>query len=206
MSQQPNPQQSNPQPRTMPNGDVLYYNLVNSQMIFHNVDGPAIIRGDGTREWWMNGERHREGGPAVEYSNGDYEWWVRGKLHREGGPALLHKNSLEEWRINGEYYRADGPAHIIKGAESIHPNGIRFDNLSKERQRNIGKMIIEEWYPEKGKGLHRDAGPALKKVIGNELEYEWWQNGKCVTLLAHNIVPSKKKDIVDWHFICTSIC
>ena len=34
---------------------------------------------DGSKEWWVNGDRHRFDGPAVEWSNGMKEWWVNGK-------------------------------------------------------------------------------------------------------------------------------
>ena len=30
------------------------------------LDGPAVERANGTREWWVNGERHRFDGPAIE--------------------------------------------------------------------------------------------------------------------------------------------
>jgi len=29
---------------------------------------------DGSKEWFLNGQRHREDGPAVEYANGHKEW------------------------------------------------------------------------------------------------------------------------------------
>lgn len=39
-------------------------------------DGPAVVRKDGTREWWHNGLQHRDDGPAVEYPDGRCEWWL----------------------------------------------------------------------------------------------------------------------------------
>lgn len=86
----------------------------------HREDGPAIIRNDGTKEWWFNGKRHRMGGPAVihsslngEWSNEarDVEWWNNGKLHREDGPAIV-VFSTQMWFINGKHHRLDGPATI----------------------------------------------------------------------------------------------
>ena len=38
---------------------------------------------DGTKSWWLNGERHREDGPAIEYANGGKEWWLNGKQYTE---------------------------------------------------------------------------------------------------------------------------
>jgi hypothetical protein len=31
----------------------------------------------GNKEYYWNGELHREDGPAVECANGDKEWWIR---------------------------------------------------------------------------------------------------------------------------------
>lgn len=50
--------------------------------VLHRLDGPAVIRKDGTKEWWVNGEHHREGAPAVVGPNGHEEWWHRGRMHR----------------------------------------------------------------------------------------------------------------------------
>jgi hypothetical protein len=36
-------------------------------------------RADGTREWHLNGKRHREDGPAIEYANGRRDWFLNGK-------------------------------------------------------------------------------------------------------------------------------
>ena len=34
---------------------------------------------DGSKEWWLNGERHRSDGPAVEMANGRKEWYLNDK-------------------------------------------------------------------------------------------------------------------------------
>lgn len=57
---------------------------------------------DGTKIWYLNGERHREDGPAVEYANGDKEWYLNGELHREDGPAAEDANGDKYWYLNGE--------------------------------------------------------------------------------------------------------
>lgn len=40
---------------------------------------PAIEKGDGTKEWWVDGKLHRENEPAIERADGTKEWWVDGK-------------------------------------------------------------------------------------------------------------------------------
>ena len=43
---------------------------------------------DGNKEWFLNGEYHREDGPAIEFANGNKAWYLHGKYHREDGPAF----------------------------------------------------------------------------------------------------------------------
>lgn len=43
----------------------------------HNPDGPAVVRADGTKEWWINDERHRVGAPAIEYASGSFACYER---------------------------------------------------------------------------------------------------------------------------------
>jgi hypothetical protein len=46
---------------------------------YHCADGPAVIRANGTLEWWHHGRRHRVGFPAVIHANdGREEWWIDG--------------------------------------------------------------------------------------------------------------------------------
>ena len=57
---------------------------------------------DGTKEWWLNGKRHREDGPAIENANGDKIWHLNGILHREDGPAIENANGGKYWFLNNE--------------------------------------------------------------------------------------------------------
>ncbi|MEZ0224982.1 MAG: hypothetical protein ACAH83_10540 [Alphaproteobacteria bacterium] len=50
---------------------------------------------DGTREWWRDGKRHRDGGPAIEWFDGTKVWFQHGKLHREDGPAYEGRESKD---------------------------------------------------------------------------------------------------------------
>ena len=65
---------------------------------------------NGTKEWFLNGELHREDGPAIERSNGDKWWYLNGELHREDGPAVEDPNGYKAWYLNGKEHREDGPA------------------------------------------------------------------------------------------------
>ena len=68
----------------------------------HREDGPACEHANGDKMWFLNGKFHREDGPAIEYVNGDKEWWLNDKRHREDGPAIENANGHKEWWLNGE--------------------------------------------------------------------------------------------------------
>ena len=59
---------------------------------------------DGTKEWYLDGKRHREDGPAYESSGGTKAWWLNGVLHRKDGPAIEHSNGTKEWFLNNKNY------------------------------------------------------------------------------------------------------
>ena len=73
-----------------------------------------------SKEWWLNGERHRENGPAKVWSSGDQAWYRNGKFHRDGGPAIIWSNGYQEWYKNGLLHREDGPAIIRYEIESYY--------------------------------------------------------------------------------------
>ena len=72
----------------------------------YNGDSPTMRR----KEWYFNGELHRDDGHAIEYFNGRKEWYVYGKLHRTNGPAAEYPNGSNFWWINDKRHRDDGPA------------------------------------------------------------------------------------------------
>lgn len=56
---------------------------------------------NGSKQWFLNGVRHREDGPAVENANGMKIWYLNGKLHREDGPATIHvSGAMSYWFLN----------------------------------------------------------------------------------------------------------
>ena len=74
------------------------------------------------RSWWnSHGEFHRVDGPAIEMSDGSKAWWRNGKRHRDGneylveGPSPIQENivfiemfviqELMPWRWVCDWYR-----------------------------------------------------------------------------------------------------
>ena len=104
---------------------------------------------DGGKDWWLNGELHREDGPAVERTNGYKEWWLNGKLHRVDGPAIEWANGSKYWLLNGKLHREDGPAvEFINGTKIWYLNNKRFaykeawqKELDKSKPTCNGKIV-----------------------------------------------------------------
>ena len=91
------------------NGDREWYQNGN---LHRDGDKPAII--ESKNKWWyQNGKRHRDNGkPAVMLVNGDREWWENGLRHRDGDkPAILYKDGTEKYYKAGKRYI---PKHIQK--------------------------------------------------------------------------------------------
>lgn len=61
-----------------------------------------IEKEDGSIEWRLDGNLHREDGPAVERPEGTRVWFRHGKQHREDGPAVEHGDGTKEWWRNGQ--------------------------------------------------------------------------------------------------------
>jgi hypothetical protein len=72
----------------------------NEQGQLHRLDGPAVIRTDGTQEWYVNGKIHRIDGPAIIRKNGSQYWYINDKCHRIDGPAYIGKDGTQEWWIH----------------------------------------------------------------------------------------------------------
>jgi hypothetical protein len=97
--------------------DVGTVKFRNSARDLHRDDDkPAIIRRDGTLEWYKNGLPHRDGdNPARIDPNGDMRWFREGRLHRDGDlPAVVGVDGIEQWYKNGVLHRDDNKPAIIE--------------------------------------------------------------------------------------------
>ena len=55
---------------------------------------------DGTKQWFLDGKRHRTDGPAVEYADGNKYWYLDDKLHRTDGPAIEFADGDKVWYLD----------------------------------------------------------------------------------------------------------
>lgn len=85
---------------------------------------------DGSREWWVDGKRHRPQGPAVVNADGSYRWYLNGLLHRIGGPAVEAASGARAWYEHGELHREDGPA--VEGSDGTREWHNRAIQLSEQ--------------------------------------------------------------------------
>ena len=60
-------------------GDKLYYKD-KDMTILHREDGPAVEYTDGSKAWYINGQRHREDGRAIEWNDGYEAWYINGVM------------------------------------------------------------------------------------------------------------------------------
>src|SRR5690606_6887315 len=113
-----------------------------------NARPKKTVRSDGTIEWRVNGQLHREDGPAVEDVNCNKYWYIKGKLHRENGPAIEDAYGYKAWYMDGKRHRENGPAiEDSYGYKAWYMHGI--------------------W--------HRENGPAIESSDGRKA---WYMQGK----------------------------
>ena len=145
---------------------------------WHREDGPAIIRTDGTQEWYWHGKWHRDGGPAIIKADGTQIWCQHGEVHREDGPAVIEADGTQEWWQHDELHREGGPAEV-------KPDGTQIWRRHDEIHRDDGPAWIEPdgtqlWF--RSDNLHRDDDPAVIRSDGTQ---EWWWHGRKVTEQEH---------------------
>jgi len=100
-------------------GDIYYFDTLGNR---HRDDGPAVIRSDGTQEWYQNGLHHRDNGlPAVETNNGNLSWYRNGNLI-----CYYNKFDAEFWA---------GPPYVTaqEKVDEVEGMGLVFPDSTKER-------------------------------------------------------------------------
>ena len=65
---------------------------------------------NGTKKWWLNGQRHREDGPAIEGFNGSKQWWLNG---RELTEEEHRRQTQPEPTCDGKTVEIDGKTYVL---------------------------------------------------------------------------------------------
>jgi hypothetical protein len=90
---------------------------------FSTMNKPQMIeRADGTKEWYLHSELHREDGAAYEGADGTKEWYLRSELHREDGAAYEGADGTKMWWLHDSYYEnAEAWAKaLLKSRNKMH--------------------------------------------------------------------------------------
>jgi len=80
--------------------NIYFYNKAGK---LHRSEGqPAVIKTDGSEEWYINGELHRDNNlPAIIKASGYKAWYSHGKLYRSDGLHTIETSTGDrEWRTN----------------------------------------------------------------------------------------------------------
>jgi hypothetical protein len=121
-------------------------------------DLPAIIHSDGSEEYYVMGNRHRDNDePAVIWGNASKwntkdrkkEWWTRGKLNRANGqPAIMRDWHRMSWYVNGELHRdvEKGPADISTESYTYYLHGVIQPHLRTMSMGNIGAYEMDMFF------------------------------------------------------------
>ena len=137
----------------------------------HRDNGPALVRGDGTREYYQYHELHREDGPAIEHQDGTREYYQYGKLHREDGPAIERADGYKAYYQRGELSRPSGPTiELPDGTKEYWEKDLLHRDNGPAVERADGYKV----YYQHGQ-LHRDNGPAVEYDDGSK---EFYQHGQ----------------------------
>jgi len=141
-------------------------------------DVPAVVWGDGTKEWYSDGllSRDPDLGPAKIDANGSYAYILDGKLNRLDGPATENINGSQGWFVYGGLHRKceDGPAvthadggieywengqkHNLYGPAIIYPDG------EEEYWLYGHKHCKSEWKENVEEHLRHIKESAMRKV------------------------------------------
>lgn len=103
-----------------------WHNGVNDSII-HVIKGvidngeetPAVIKQDGTQEWFSEGLRHRLNGPAVIEEDGTQKYYKNGELHRDDGPAIITALGEEVWYKNGQHVEKENEYDPLKTSNNM---------------------------------------------------------------------------------------
>tara|TARA_S200002703_G_C3736970_1_gene226571 strand:+ start:507 stop:869 length:363 start_codon:yes stop_codon:yes gene_type:complete len=97
---------------------------------------------NGDKQWYLNGNFHREDGPAVECANGTKKWYLDGKLHREDGPAIERADGSKHWYLNNNLHRDDGPAiERASGTKEWFLNNKEVTKQEVMKSSCVGKIV-----------------------------------------------------------------
>lgn len=89
---------------------------------------PAIIKANGTKEWYYNNYRHRDGDqPAIIKADGTRKWCQKGFYYRDGNkPTIIFPDGTEKYKTPAKIYMVCG----VAGDDRYYPYEFYgYDNI-----------------------------------------------------------------------------
>ena len=103
----------------------------------------------------------------AEWPNGEKDWYLNGNLHREDGPARVWPDGTKAWWLNGEFHRVDGPAW--EGADGTKDWWMNDNHVFTLEP--IGEyLIIEDGLPSATEWLDKPV-PTIKVLTAEGIKY-----------------------------------
>ena len=133
-------------------------------------DRPTYIYADGSKEWYKNGQLHRDGDePAVISAYGSKYWYKNRQFHRDGDePAIIYANGSKFWYKNGERHREGDKPAVIHENGSKRWNKKKYDNFNLTNLIHFQSLLIFLFNIKKNKqSFHPDnlIGKLIKKEL-----------------------------------------
>lgn len=152
-----------PKPRQIwePQDNPRKLKLPGKMKVFH----PLVIHRPGIlASKTRNGKFHCDSGPAVEFPGGDREWWLDGELHRDGDePAveIMDGGSMTQWSFPRSDLRKVNFFHLLPGTKVWARDGYvhRDGEPALQMPTTDGKLYLEYWCDGR---LHSSTGPAVR--------------------------------------------
>ena len=83
--------------------------------MYLNDYGPYVeVLPNGTKNYYLHGQRHRKDGPATEWADGSKYYYLHGELHRVDGPAVEYPSGNKSYYLHGKYYSKELWAQAVK--------------------------------------------------------------------------------------------
>ena len=105
-------------------------------------DLPAIEHRDGSKEWWINGQRCRLNDlPAIVYSNGNKWWCINGKFGRANDlPVIEYANGQKEWKRKNKFMSDDIQVKMDNVLNEL------VDTFIPQQCDNFDTLLNKLWY------------------------------------------------------------
>jgi hypothetical protein len=124
--------------------DGLQNICCNASKKAHSFTGPARKWADGTKEWFVDGIRHRADGPAIEFCSGEQLYYYEGILHTKIGYTIKTEGPYKKPMSSSTITTAIVPMPTFKEAENAAIEADKISSLGVAADKNKIKQWPED--------------------------------------------------------------